>query len=118
MAPSGTDLGQIVLEPGADTKLGLKTEPIRDATIIGSDNDVDAPPRVLVPLSAVIYDIDGSTSVFVRTDPRTYVRERVTVVDISGENAVLSSGLPLGAAVVTVGGVELLGAQKGVPGEQ
>jgi hypothetical protein len=42
----------------------------------------------------------------------------VTVVDISGENAVLSSGLPLGAAVVTVGGVELLGAQKGVPGEQ
>jgi hypothetical protein len=116
--PHGNSLGEVVLQPGADGRLGLKTEPIRDATTIGADFDQDAPPRTVVPLSAVIYDVDGTTSIFVRTAPRTYERERVTVIDVVDDSAVLQNGPPLGTAVVTTGGVELLGAEKGVPGEQ
>jgi multidrug efflux pump subunit AcrA (membrane-fusion protein) len=116
--PHGTDLGGVVLAPGAADTLGLQTEPIRDATRIGADPGHETAPRVLVPLSAVIYDIDGTTSVYVNTEPDTYVRVKVTVVEIEGDNAVISGGPQTGASIVTVGGVELLGAQKGVPGEQ
>jgi hypothetical protein len=118
VAPHGSNLGEVVLQPGAAAKLGLETEPIRDAAPIGVDFDQDAPPRVLVPLSAVIYDIDGTTSVFVNSAPRTYVREKVVVADVVGDDAVLQSGPRVGAAIVTIGAVELLGAEKGVPGEQ
>jgi hypothetical protein len=47
----------------------------------------------------------------------TYVREEVTVADIDGDSAILSSGPDVGAVVVTVGAAELLGAENGVAGE-
>ncbi|HKR98751.1 MAG TPA: hypothetical protein VJU79_04475 [Candidatus Dormibacteraeota bacterium] len=116
--PHGNDLGGVVLAPGAAERLGLQTAPIRDATRIGSDSGDNTSPRVVVPLSAVIYDIDGSTSLYVNTEPDTYLRQKVTVTEIEGDNAVISGGPKVGANIVTVGGVELLGAQKGVPGEE
>jgi len=116
--PQGTDLGGVVLAPGAAARLGLQTSRIRDAARVGAEPGHETTPRVLVPLSAVIYDVDGTTSVYVNTTPDTFMRLKVTVVEIEGDNAVISGGPQRDANIVTVGGVELLGAQKGVPGEE
>jgi hypothetical protein len=66
----------------------------------------------------VVYDTDGSSWTYVNTAPRTYVREPIVITRIEGSVAVLSSGPPLGAAVVTVGAAELLGTEYNISGEQ
>jgi hypothetical protein len=43
-----------------------------------------------------------------------FVRAPIEVTDIRGDQALLSSGPPVGAAVVTVGGSELYGTEFGV----
>jgi hypothetical protein len=55
--------------------------------------------------------------VFTLVDPMTYIRQKVTVARISGNDAVLQSGPPPGTVVVTIGAVELLGAEYGVEGD-
>ena len=52
------------------------------------------------------------------TAARTYVRQPITIAAILGSTAVLSSGPPVGAAVVTVGAAELLGTEYDISGEE
>jgi|tagenome__1003787_1003787.scaffolds.fasta_scaffold20989775_5 multidrug efflux system membrane fusion protein len=73
--------------------------------------------RKTVPYSAVIYWIDGGTWVYERTAPLTFVRHPITVESIDGDVAVLSKGPAIGAEVVAVGGVELLGTEFEIEGE-
>jgi hypothetical protein len=71
----------------------------------------------VVPYSAVLYAPDGETFVYTVTQPLTYVREKVTVATVRGtrgDQAVLSTGPPAGTEVVTVGVIELYGAELGV----
>src|SRR6185436_4963081 len=67
----------------------------------------------VVPWSAVMHDIHGGTWVYENTAPLTYVRRRVQVKYVLGDKAVLESGPPSGAKIVTVGAVELFGAEFG-----
>ncbi len=76
-----------------------------------------ASSRSWSPSNSVIYDKDGNTWVYVSDGPRSYQRYPVKVAHVDGDNAVLSSGPPAGAKVVTVGAQELLGAELGVAGE-
>jgi RND family efflux transporter MFP subunit len=66
-----------------------------------------------VPWSAVIHDIYGGTWVYEKKAPQTYSRRRVQVRYVLGDLAVLASGPPVGAAVVTTGAAELFGTEVG-----
>jgi hypothetical protein len=70
--------------------------------------------RKVIPYSALIYDLDGSTWIYVSPKPLVFVRQPVTVDFIEGDRAILSDGPQVGETVVTVGVAELYGADTGV----
>jgi hypothetical protein len=74
--------------------------------------------NLVVPLSAVIYDIHGSAWVYEQTAPQAFARRRVLVkfVDRRADGppgAVVEAGLAEGAKVVSEAAVELYGAELG-----
>ncbi len=64
-----------------------------------------------VPYSAVLYDYNGGEWVYVRTEPQTFVRTRVSVGHVINGMAVITNGLKLGMEVVIVGAPELFGTE-------
>lgn len=110
----GSQVQRLQLTQRAIQRLGITTGPVRAVgTSAGKGR-----AHTVIPYSAVIYDTDGSAWTYVNTAPRTYVRHRIAVTHIRGSVAVLSSGPPAGAAVVTVGAAELLGTEYDISGEQ
>ena len=73
----------------------------------------DARESLTVPWSAVVFDIHGGTWLYEQVGPRRYTRRRVVVGYTVGSEAVLASGPPAGAKVVTAGVQELFGAETG-----
>lgn len=69
---------------------------------------------LVVPQSAILFDIYGGTWVYENIAPLTYTRRRVTVRDVVGALAVMGRGLEPGAKVVTAGAAELFGTEFGV----
>ena len=69
---------------------------------------------LIVPTSAILYDIDGGTWVYHRIAPQTYSRLRVEVSHMVGEYAVLIRGLEEGDEVVTEAVAEIYGTEFGV----
>lgn len=69
-----------------------------------------------VPWTAVLHDIHGGQWVYEETGADTFVRRRVQVEVVAGEDAVLASGPATGAKVVTAGSAELFGIEFG-PGK-
>ena len=68
---------------------------------------------LVVPASALYYDIQGGTWVYEQVKDHTYVRRRVEVDHVTGDSAVLARGPQPGAKVVTVGVAELYGTEFG-----
>lgn len=101
----GTELHRLTLTQQAIDRLGITTVPVR---LVGAE--------LAVPVAAVLYDSAGRTWTYTNPEPRTYVRQRVTVDRIDNGLWVLRSGPPIGTAVVTVGAAELLGTEDGVDG--
>jgi multidrug efflux pump subunit AcrA (membrane-fusion protein) len=66
-----------------------------------------------LPWSAVLHDIHGGRWVYERVEPGRFVRRRVEVRFVSAGIAVLESGPPVGAEVVTAGAAELFGSELG-----
>lgn len=69
---------------------------------------------LVIPWSAVAYDIHGGAWVYEQIAPQTYAHRRVQVRAVVGNDAVLESGPAVGAKVVTVGVAELFGTEFGV----
>lgn len=69
--------------------------------------------RLVVPWSAVVYDVNGGAWVYEQTDPRVFVRRRIEVDWVGSELAVLSRGPAAGTRVVTEGAAELFGTEFG-----
>jgi cobalt-zinc-cadmium efflux system membrane fusion protein len=69
--------------------------------------------RLVVPSSALLYDIHGGTWVYERSAPHAFVRRRVEVGDVVDSLVVLRRGPRVGAKVVTVGAAELFGTEFG-----
>jgi hypothetical protein len=113
----GTGLNRVTLTSDAASKLGVQTAPVEAGVMPASTDGAGADPGTTVPVSAVIYDKDGNTWVYVVTRTLTYQRQAVGIVRVDGDNAVLRSGPVPGTRVVTVGAQELLGAELGVAGE-
>ena len=73
----------------------------------------DAKVGLTVPWSAVVFDVNGGTWVYERTDSRRYVRRRVVVSYTFGTDAVLTGGPAAGVGIVTRGTQQLFGAETG-----
>jgi hypothetical protein len=103
----GTELNRVILSARAAERLDIQTAAV-------SEGQVEGAARKLVPYSALIYDLNGDTWIYLNPEPLTFVRQQVTVDHIDGDTAVLLDGPPAGAQVVTVGVAELYGADTGI----
>jgi hypothetical protein len=108
----GTGLSLVTLTAAAAKRIDIKLSPVRDTPLAAGGI-----ARKTIPYSALLYDADGDTWVFVSPKPLTFIRQRITVEDIDGNEAVLSEGPAAGTEVVEVGEDELWGAEEGVGGE-
>lgn len=70
--------------------------------------------RLVVPFSSLLYDINGETYVYISPEPLHYLRVPVIVERIEDDKVILEEGPAAGTNVVTVGAVELYGADTGV----
>jgi hypothetical protein len=68
---------------------------------------------LVVPRGAVVYDYLGGTWLYENTAPRVYVRRRVRLRYVHGDDAILDAGPPAGTKVVSVGAAELFGTEVG-----
>lgn len=66
---------------------------------------------LVLPFNAVLHDIHGGQWVYVQTAPHTYHRRRIQVARLSGNEAVLAGGPPVGTRIVTDGSAELFGTE-------
>lgn len=103
----GSDVKRLVLTDRAAARLGIVT------AAVAADDSFDGADRS-VPFAAIVYEPDGATWVYTNPTPLTYVREPVTVEDINGDVAHLSSGPATGTQVVTIGVAELFGTENGI----
>ena len=69
---------------------------------------------LVVPFSAILYDMHGSVWVYEKISKQTYVRKRIELKSILGDIAIVSRGLNVGAQIVTAGAAELFGTEFGV----
>ena len=68
---------------------------------------------LVVARAALLHDAYGGSWVYEAKDAHTFVRRRVSVVDMSGDFAVLDQGPAPGTRVVTLGATELFGTEFG-----
>jgi RND family efflux transporter MFP subunit len=104
-AAATSDLYYQIANPGAALRPGHRVEvalPLRQSE-----------KALVVPWSAVVYDVHGGAWVYESVAPRVFSRRRVEVRRVEGELAVLSSGPAVGAAVVVQGTAELFGTELG-----
>ena len=109
---AGSSIPRLELTHGAVQRLGLQTRPVAAAA------PGTAGATKVIPYAAVVYDADGASWVFVRTEPLTYQRAEVSVGHKSGDQVALAAGPSAGTEVVTVGAAELVGVETGIDGEE
>jgi hypothetical protein len=98
---------RVILTEEAQRRVQLQTTLVRP---YGSEVSLDQ--------AALVYDKKGKPWVFTVIGPRTYVRAAVAINEVQDDNLViLSSGPPAGTEVVTVGAIELWGAELQIAGK-
>jgi membrane fusion protein, heavy metal efflux system len=68
---------------------------------------------LVVPDTAVLYDIHGATWVYEDVGGNSYTRRRIEIARHAGDRAVVRRGLAEGVKVVTAGAAELFGTEFG-----
>jgi multidrug efflux pump subunit AcrA (membrane-fusion protein) len=68
---------------------------------------------IVVPTSAVLYDIHGGAWIYVTNAPQEYRRQRVDILQTDGSKTILARGPTPGARVVSAGAAELFGTEFG-----
>ncbi len=117
-AIAGTDLNRVVLSESAVRNLGIRTDQVRRARAASRGSTrTPATGATFIPMTAVVYDPQGSPWAYTTPAARTFVRVPIVIDHIVGGAAYLRSGPTAGTAVVTVGASELLGTEYGVGGE-
>lgn len=95
----GSELQQVILTEKAAERIGVQTVPAEG---------------MIVPYSAVIYDIEGNTWIYTNPEPLTFVRAQIVIDRIEGEQAFLAQELQTDDPIVTMGVIEIYGAETGV----
>jgi hypothetical protein len=97
---------RITLTDEAVDRVALQTTEVKT---LGKDLTVDH--------AALVYDKAGKPWVFTVIGPRTYVRTAIGIKETQDGLVILSAGPPAGTQVVTVGAIELWGAELGIAGK-
>ena len=95
--------GRITLTPQSVGRIGIRTTAVR-ATADGN----------VIPYAALIYDTRGETFAYANPEPQVYLRHRIRVKAVRGDQIVLEEGPAAGAVVVIVGASQLLGFELGI----
>ena len=66
---------------------------------------------IVIPRSAVVYDLTGGTWVYEAKGPTVFARRRVELAGPAGSGVVVRRGLSAGTRIVTVGAAELYGTE-------
>lgn len=103
----GSDTARVTVTEEAAKRLDIQTTAVRDQQVAGQ-------ARKVIPYAAVLYDAKGQAWTFTTAEPLTFIRQRISIVQITGSDALLSEGPAAGTNVVTVGAQELYGAELGV----
>lgn len=103
---SGSDLSRVTLTERAMERIDLQTTTVASA--------MNGSARMVVPYSSIIYDANGGTWVYTSPEPRTFVRHKVEVDSIKGDQVFLTSGPSVGTVVASVGVAELYGTEFAV----
>ncbi len=96
-----TGIAKLTVTEHGLARIELKTEPVK----AGKGKDV------LLPYASLLYDANGKTWVYTTPAPRVFERQAITVSKVEGGVVTASKGPSVGTPVVTVGAVELLGAE-------
>lgn len=99
----GTNLKKVTLTEKAAQRIDVRTDKVREQQ-----------GQKMVPYSALIYDPQGQTWVYVSPAPRTFMRQKVAVDYIEGDMAVLKEGPPAETVIASVAVAELYGTESGV----
>jgi len=105
-ATAGVDLFYTLANPGGSLRPGQRVSvrlPLRSSG-----------ERLVVPRASVLFDAFGGTWVYEARDGGVFQRQRVALVDLVGDFAVLGQGPAPGTRVVTSGAAELFGTEFGV----
>jgi hypothetical protein len=97
----GSDVAQVTLSEEAAERIDVQTRPVEAA----------GRAQLTIPYAAVLYDPAGDTWTYTSPDPLVFVRESIDVIEIDGDQALLSDGPAPGTEVVTVGAAEILGTE-------
>ena len=95
----GSDLKRVILTEKAAERIGVQTVPV---------------DGLVVPYAAVIYDVEGNTWLYTNPKPLTFVRAQIVIDRIEGDQAFLTEELQTDAPIVTMGVIEIYGAETGV----
>jgi hypothetical protein len=101
---AGTNLRRVTLTDRAAQRLDVKTADVRE----------DPSGARVVPYSSIVYDNAGVPWIYTSPEPLVFVRRRVEVARIDGEDAHLKDGPPAGTRVAVIGVAQLYGAEKGI----
>ena len=96
----------VTLTEEAAERIDLQSESV-EPWVTGADD-------LAVPYAALLYDPDGKTWVYTRTEELSFRRAPVTVASVVGEHVLVRNGPPAGTDVVTTGAAELWGAELGI----
>jgi hypothetical protein len=97
---------RVILTEEAVDRVALQTTEVK---ALGKDLTVDH--------AALVFDKAGKPWVFSVVGPRTYIRATVTIKEVQDNVVTLSAGPQPGTQVVTVGAIELWGAELGIAGK-
>jgi hypothetical protein len=97
---------RVILTEEAVDRVALQTTEVK---MLGKDLTVDH--------AALVFDKAGKPWVFTVIGPRTYIRAAVTIKEVQDNLVSLSAGPPAGTQVVSVGAIELWGAELGIAGK-
>jgi hypothetical protein len=106
-SPDGDGPAVVTLAQAAAKRLDIRTTPV--TAVSGG---------AVVPYSALVYEPDGSTWVYLQMKELTYRRAAVTVSTIVDDQVTVSSGPQAGTQVVSQGAAELVGVETGIDGEE
>jgi hypothetical protein len=97
---------RIILTDEAVDRVALQTTEVKP---LGKELTVDH--------AALVFDKAGKPWVFTVVGPRTYARAAIGIKEVQDNLVILSAGPPAGTQVVTVGAIELWGAELGIAGK-
>lgn len=99
----GSDLSIITLTEQAVERIDLQTAKVTEMQ--------QSPKKLVVPYSSIIYDFNGQAWVYTSPEERTFIRHKIDIDHIQGNNVFLNDGPPEGTVVATVGVAELYGTE-------